>query len=230
MDYQKLLEQGRNFIFIGEAGCGKSEIALNLAAALLKEQDRPVEFFDLDMTKPLFRSRDVADSVRALGIDVHYEEQFRDSPTLTGGVEPAMKDPERIAILDVGGDYIGARTLGVYLPFIMRPDTMVFFIVNPYRPWSLDIDHIDGVLGEVLGVSHIPLSKVTFVGNPNLGLRTDVAEVLEGIRRLKASVEEYVPIAFFGVREEIAEDVSKECDGMEIMPLTLYLTYPWEDN
>ena len=119
MDYRKLLEQGRNFIFVGEAGCGKSEIALNLAAALHEMQDMPVSFFDLDMTKPLFRSRDVADSIRELGIDVHFEVQFRDSPTLTGGVEPAMKDPDRIAILDVGGDYIGARTLGGFLPYIM---------------------------------------------------------------------------------------------------------------
>ena len=52
-----------NFVFFGEAGCGKSEIAVNLALALAAKGDRPVRFFDLDMTKPLFRSRDVAETL-----------------------------------------------------------------------------------------------------------------------------------------------------------------------
>ena len=46
-----------NFVFFGEAGCGKSEIAVNLALALAAAGERPVRFFDLDMS----RFRDVID-------------------------------------------------------------------------------------------------------------------------------------------------------------------------
>ena len=39
-----------NFVFLGEAGSGKSEIAISFARALAGEGMRPVHFFDLDMT------------------------------------------------------------------------------------------------------------------------------------------------------------------------------------
>ena len=70
---------------------------------------KPVHFFDLDMTKPLFRSRDRREALEALGVEVHYEAQFMDAPTLTGGVRQRLNDPHCCAVLDVGGDYIGAR-------------------------------------------------------------------------------------------------------------------------
>ena len=50
----------RNFVLLGEAGGGKSELAINLARALAEWGERPVHLYDLDMTKPLFRTRDQA--------------------------------------------------------------------------------------------------------------------------------------------------------------------------
>ena len=46
-----------NYVLLGEAGCGKSELAINLARRLL-DTGKPVDLFDLDMTKPLFRTRE----------------------------------------------------------------------------------------------------------------------------------------------------------------------------
>ena len=75
MGWKEYLEQNcanyKNFVLLGEAGSGKSEIALNLAAHLAQCQPLPVHFFDLDMTKPLFRSRDLAEEMEALG--VHFQ-------------------------------------------------------------------------------------------------------------------------------------------------------------
>ena len=68
-----------NVVFLGEAGSGKSEIALNFAQALAELGGKPVHFFDLDMTKPLFRSRDRREALEALGVEVHYEAQFMDA-------------------------------------------------------------------------------------------------------------------------------------------------------
>ena len=79
-----------NVVFLGEAGSGKSEIALNFAQALAELGGKPVHFFDLDMTKPLFRSRDRREALEALGVEVHYEAQFMDAPTLTGGVRQRL--------------------------------------------------------------------------------------------------------------------------------------------
>ncbi len=216
-----------NFVFIGEAGCGKSEIAINLAYDLAKEGKKPVHFFDLDMTKPLFRSRDKAKPMQDAGIIVHFEEQFYDAPTLVGGVRPIMLDQSCYVILDIGGDYIGARAIGGFAPLINRDNTAVYYIVNSYRPWSATIDHIDGVLSQVLGVSHIQLAKLRFIGNPNLGVSTTAEDVLKGIEDTKAILEDIVPIDFFCAKRQIAETLP---ESIKIYPVDLHLTYFWEED
>ena len=129
-----------NVVFLGEAGSGKSELALNFAQALAELGGKPVHFFDLDMTKPLFRSRDRREALETLGVEVHYEAQFMDAPTLTGGVRQRLNDPHCCAVLDVGGDYIGARSIGGYAPLLNRDGTTVYYVINPFRPcrppWS----------------------------------------------------------------------------------------------
>ena len=49
--FSELLACKKNFVFIGETGSGKSEIALNVAVALQKRKERSVHVFDLDQTK-----------------------------------------------------------------------------------------------------------------------------------------------------------------------------------
>ena len=93
---ERILEQlseRKNFVFLGEAGSGKSELAINFARHMAARGGRPVHFFDLDMTKPLFRSRDAAAELEAAGIVVHFQEQFMDAPTLVGGVSPLLRHP-----------------------------------------------------------------------------------------------------------------------------------------
>ena len=95
------VEQGiRNFVFLGEAGSGKSEVAVNLAFYLKEKGMLPVHFFDLDMTKPLFRSRDLCGELEEAGVSFHYEEQFYDAPTMVGGVQKLLKE-DCFTILDV---------------------------------------------------------------------------------------------------------------------------------
>lgn len=215
-----------NFIFVGEAGSGKSEIALNFAHWLKALGDKPVHFFDLDMTKPLFRSRDVHEEMQAAGIIFHYEEQFFDSPTLVGGVNRLLKDPDSYVILDVGGDYIGARSVGGYAPQINQDMTLVYYVLNSYRPWSYDIDHIDETLGKILGVSHIELGKLHMVNNPNNGLTTTAQEFLDGCRRMEEIISPYASLDYACVREDLYEAV-KDSQEIPLFPIHLYLTYEW---
>ena len=219
-------ERATNFALIGEAGGGKSEIAINLAYSLAQAGDRPVHFFDLDMTKPLFRSRDQAAALSASGVCFHYEQQFYDAPTATGGVSRLMRDPGCYTILDVGGDYIGARSIGRYAPMLNTPDTVVWYVINPYRPWSMDLEHIDMVLGQVLGVSHVQLDRLRMLGNPNLGPDTTAEDVVEGAHRLAEMLSPYKEIDFFAVRRELAAELAGRMPG-PVYPIDLHLTYEW---
>lgn len=218
-----------NFVFLGEAGGGKSEIAISFARALAKTETRSVHFFDLDMTKPLFRSRDAGAELERAGVIVHYQEQFMDAPTLVGGVDPMLRDENSLTVLDVGGDHIGARSIGGFAPQLNRPSTAVFYVINAYRPWSDTIEHIDGTLGKILGVSHVKLSQLFLVANPNNGVSTTLDEVVEGFRKTDALVGEYMPLAFACVREELAGEAARAL-SVPVFPLRLALTYPWLDN
>lgn len=224
-----LTDAWHNFVFLGEAGSGKSEIAISFARALAAQGGKPVHFFDLDMTKPLFRSRDAGAELEQAGITVHYQEQFMDAPTLVGGVAPMLRDEDSLVVLDVGGDHIGARSIGGFAPQLNRPSTAVFYVINAYRPWSDTIEHIDETLGKILGVSHVKLSQLFLVANPNNGPSTTLDEVVEGFRRTNALVREYLPLSFACVRAELAEEAARALP-VPVFPLRLALTYPWLDN
>lgn len=220
------LEGKRNFAFLGEAGSGKSEIAMTFARALAARVPRPVHFFDLDMTKPLFRARDAAAALESAGVKVHFQEQFMDAPTLVGGVGPLLRDPDCMVVMDVGGDYIGARSIGGFAPLLGRPDGAALYVVNPYRPWSDTVEHIDGTLGKILGVSHLGLEKLAVVCNPNNGADTTPEEFSQGLARTRELLGPYLPIAFACAREEIAAQAAARAD-LPVLPLRLELKYPW---
>lgn len=221
------LPEKKNFVFVGEAGSGKSELAINFARRLVSMTDKPVHFFDLDMTKPLFRSRDAAASLEESGVIVHFMEQFMDAPTLVGGVNPLLRDENAIVIMDVGGDHIGARSIGGFAPRLNRSDAAVFYVINSYRPWSDSIDHIDETLGKILGVSHIQLTQLTLVSNPNNGSESTTAqEVIDGHRQTVDMVGEYIPVTFCCAREELADEVAAQIE-VPVFPLHLELLYPW---
>ena len=215
-----------NFVFLGEAGSGKSEIAISFAKALAKAGDKPVHFFDLDMTKPLFRSRDAGAELEQAGVTVHYQEQFMDAPTLVGGVSPMLRDENSLVVLDVGGDHIGARSIGGFAPQLNRPSTAVFYVINAYRPWSDTIEHINGTLGKILGMSHVNLTQLSLVANPNNGPSTTLDEVVDGYHKTDSLVGEYLPLSFACAREELAGEAAKRLP-IPVFPLRLALTYPW---
>ena len=227
MDLTAAVGDRSNYLFLGEAGCGKSEIAVNLALALASQAKKPVHFFDLDMTKPLFRSRDAALLLTDAGVTVHFEEQFMDAPTLVGGPSVLLRDEGCYTILDVGGDYQGAWAVGVYAPLLRRTDTAAFYVVNSFRPWSLELKHIDGVLSQVLGAAKLPLEALTFIGNPNLGVATTEQDVREGLARLRDTLGTCVPIPFACVHEALwpMEDAQTP-----LVPIKLFFTYPWEQT
>ena len=188
--------------------------------------DKPVHFFDMDMTKPLFRSRDVIGEIERMGIIFHHEEQFYDAPTIVGGVNLHLKDDSCYVVMDVGGDYIGARSIGGYAPKLNKDNTLVYYVLNAYRPWSDNIDHIDHTLGQILGVSHIQLGQIHMVSNPNNGITTTAEEFEEGNKRMSEMVTPYIAVDFACVREDLYDQVKDRCE-VPLMPIRLYLTYEW---
>lgn len=226
--FEKITRNKSNFIFIGEAGSGKSEIAINFAKYLVDLNEKPVHFFDMDMTKSMFRSRDIKEKIEGMGIIFHHEEQFFDAPTMVGGVNLLLKDENSYVVMDVGGNDTGARAIGGFAPKINKDNTSVYYVLNPYRPWSDDLNHIDGTLSAILKVTHIKIENVHMIGNPNNGVSTTLEEVLAGSLKIQEIIGDLKQIEFTCVNETLYEEVKAKTE-IPLIPIHIYISYSWED-
>lgn len=225
MSWDSLLHGKKNIVFLGESGCGKSELAMNLAFHFAKKEQE-VHFFDMDQTKPLFRSRDAEEMLNREGIILHYEAQMADAPTMVGGVRAMLLDSDARVILDVGGGDIGARLIGGFSHLLRREETIVFYIVNPYRPWSGDLLSLDETLSAVLQAARI--QKVHFLLNPNLGNDTTIFEFINGVKKGMDLLSPYVTVEGTAVTKHLAEQ-AKEYISIPMIPLQPMLFYPWDN-
>ena len=218
----ELLKGAKNVVFLGEAGSGKTETAINLALGLAREGARRVHFFDMDQTKPLFRARDCGASLEREGVVFHFQSQYLDAPTVVSGVAEALLGDD-IVLMDVGGGSHGSHMIGQFSQLLSRPETRVLYIVNPYRPWSRTLDDISVTAGRVLGAAR--LERVHLVANPNLGPGTTARDVLEGLERF-AALFPGQEADFVCVLRELYYEVEKAVSG-PILPIRLNTLPEW---
>lgn len=225
--FYDLLNEKKNFLFVGEAGSGKSEIVLNTAIWLAKHKDKPVHVYDMDQSKPLFRSRDMADKFEKAGAHIHFQEQYLDAPAVVGGVQASLMRDE-YTILDIGGGESAARVAGVFSHILREDSAAPIYIVNPYRPWTRTVENIDGTMSHIL--RSIRLKRIYILGNPNLGYRTTADEFIEGTHKIDELIGEFTTVNSACVRSGIYDEVREKTDKT-LFPLEdLYLTYEWVDN
>ena len=221
--FSNLLNTKKNFIFIGEAGSGKSEISLNTAVALRRLDNKAVHLFDMDQTKAMFRARDAEPEMAALGITVHYMPQLLDTPVMVNGIIPHLVRKDSACVLDVGGNENAARMIGCLSDYLNGENTAAIYVINPYRPWSGSLEEIQETMQTVLNACHI--EKVFFVANPTVGSVTTPEEVSVGLEMLG---KEFPLENLSGVflREDLLSHI-KASPGLEYTPLHQYLVYPW---
>ncbi len=222
--FSSLLKDKKNIVFIGEAGSGKSELAINISIRLLALEKRGVHLFDMDQTKPLFRTRDVADFLVDKGVVVHSHAQLMDSPVTVPGVLETLSNEDAVTLLDVGGNAVGARMVGQFSHALNNENTVVFFVINPYRPWSRDAMGITQTVEQLKRVSRI--ANVKLIANPNLGPTTTKEDVIKGIAKLEGLLAENENIEFVGALTDFVDDVKQEIN-YPILPVRLHILYPW---
>ena len=221
----EIVQGARNIIFVGESGCGKTELAINCALALKKKRGRErVSLLDMDQSKPSFRSRDARKAVEDGGVELVFGEQLMESPIIPPGVKKRLMDPEGINVLDVGGNEIGAVNMGQFEEFFCGEDTIVFFVVSPYRLLSLDSEHIKAMMEAVEDFSK--LRNFRFIGNPNMGEYTDAEAVLEGWTMIQERLGELnLPCNIIAVPEWLKE-LELPASAEHRLIVRRYLQYP----
>ncbi|NLO35764.1 MAG: hypothetical protein GX112_05345 [Clostridiaceae bacterium] len=157
-------------LFIGAYGSGKSEVSVNFAR-WLTETGHPVTLCDLDIINPYFRSADARLAVETAGIRLvapAFAGTNVDVPAVPAAVYSVFDDASRHAVLDVGGEDMGARVIASLKDRLgqVKPAPAVYLVVNPYRPFSSSsqqIVQLASLLGEAAG-----LAPTGLVHNANL--------------------------------------------------------------
>jgi len=224
--FEELMAEKKNFVFIGEAGSGKSEIALNIASKLAETGDRTVDLFDLDQTKPLYRSRDMQEEFASKGVHIHFQDQYLDAPVMVGGVRVSLVS-DNYTLLDIGGGHQAAKFAGAYADLLRKDDSVPVYIVNPYRPWTGSVNAIDATMKHILG--SMRLDHIYILANPNLGYATTTEEFMNGLNKVDELFVGYTVVNSACIRKELFDE-TKGLTDKTLIPIDLFLTYSWVER
>lgn len=213
----------KNFVLIGEAGSGKTEFALSLAAEMQKHGERQVYFLDMDQTKPIMRARDSEAFLSRANVEMPMEQQRMDAPTVLPGVIRRLNDPDSCAILDIGGGAYGSHMIAQFAEAINSGNTATLYIVNPYRPWSRSREAIEETMRRTVGAAGI--KHVYFVANPNLGYETDADTITGGVKKIKELFPEK-EILFLCAPDSLADELEGKT-SLDVFPISINNLPDW---
>lgn len=219
-------------IIVGNYGSGKTEVAVNLAVDQQARGSR-VRLADLDLVNPYFRTREARRALTALGIDVILPPEGwlqADLPILAPQVAGLIRQPGDLAILDVGGDGVGARVLAALADaFEAAPrSAQVLQVVNPFRP---NTDTVARCLAMRKTIESASRLKVTgWVGNAHMMDETTVAHIRQGYAMLRdlADTSE-VPLVCMAVAEGLIDQVVSDPMACPILTIRRQMVPPWRN-
>ena len=169
-------------LFAGHYGSGKTNIAVNYALLLAKE-NKKVCIADLDIVNPYFRTKDSADVLEKAGIDLispKYANTNVDLPALPAESYRLVRDKSCYGIMDIGGDDRGAYALGRFVPEILAEnDYRMAFVANCCRPLTRTPEDALEIMREIEAACGLKFTCI--INNSNLGELTDVQVITDSI-------------------------------------------------
>ena len=227
---QMIADHLHSVLVVGDYGCGKTEVSVNLALHAAQNSARPVALADLDLVNPYFRSREAAEPLEQSGVRVVMPQgghQFADLPILLPGVKGLLQDPETFSILDVGGDEVGARVLAAMAPAVDPAKHGFWFVVNKNRPFT---DTVSGCVSTVQRIEATTgLSVSGLVSNTHLLQDTTAEMVFEGLELTEAVARALaVEVALVAVMDTVAPklDPQKNIDP-PLLVMQRLMVPPW---
>ena len=218
-------------IIIGHYGSGKTEFSINYAVNLAK-MDKKVTLVDLDIVNLYFRSREKADLLESLGIRLigsSIKASSLDLPAVSPAVATVFSDKSSEAILDIGGDPAGARTLGRYKEQLKDGNYDMFFVLNRYRT---ETDTCDKAIKYIREIEEVSRAKVTgLVSNSHFLKSTTIEDILGGaILSQEVSKKTGIPLKYItvirGLEEELKAKLPEELQDL-VFPIDLYMREEW---
>lgn len=212
----------KNIIITGHYGCGKTNIAVNLALKLA-EADK-VTVVDLDIVNPYFRTADFGSLFESRGIRLAapmYANSNLDIPALSFDLGGIVNGEGRV-IIDVGGDPEGATALGRYGDLLKdREDTALYYVVNKYRYLTSTPTEAKELLEEIKAASGLSCDGI--INNSNLGALTDNKTVTDSVNYAERAAEvSGCPLLFTCSQKENLKGIEPS------MEINVYVKPLWE--
>lgn len=211
-------------ILTGDYGCGKTNLAVNLALLLSTRSN--VSIVDIDTVNPYFRTADFMEVLQAKGINVVYPQYARtnlDIPVLNFDLESIIANSD-YTIIDVGGSEAGAYPIGGYSKMLeeLGDNLEMLYVFNMYRMLNRSAEETVEMMREIERAAGLKCTAL--VNNSNLG--TDTTKLLtEKSESFAKEVERLccLPIAFTCVMESESGDEKH-------LTVKRLVTLPWEQN
>ena len=162
-------------ILCGHYGCGKTNLALNLALTAAQSPG-PVTLCDLDIVNPYFRSSEYKALLVQQGVRVIapvFAGTTLDTPTLPPELASIFSPQSGRVFLDAGGDDAGATALGGLAGRLAEMGYEMLYIVNRYRALSQSPEEAAALLKEIEAASRLRATGI--VNNSHLGAETTLA-------------------------------------------------------
>ena len=207
-------------IMSGHYGSGKTNIAVNFAIDLKKQQGK-VAIADIDIVNPYFRTKDSEDLLKNNDIKLicsPYANSNVDIPALPQEMYSVIDDKDLYSILDVGGDERGALALGRLAGEIKKEDYDMFFVVNKFRPLTSTVDMTIEVMAEIENACKLKFTKI--INNSNLGRETTSEDVISSLKFIdELSKKTNLPVLCTTVDVSLYEKLKNEISLL--YPLTM---------
>ena len=196
------------YVFIGNYGSGKTELALNFAVKAA-ETGR-TELLDIDMVNTYFRLAEhgrMANMKEIRVVSPNFACSGIETLSLPAEVASAFAMDWDTVILDAGGDAVGSTALGRYHQDFMdlEPGALeVLNVVNIRRPLAGSVEKIIKLQQDM--ELHSRLKITGMINNTNLAQMTGPDELRDGYEMIKeVSKITGVPVKYTSGRKELLD-------------------------
>ncbi len=208
-------------LLCGHYGSGKTNIAVNMALDLKHQADR-VLIADLDIVNPYFRTKDSNEDFEKAGIRLissAFANTNLDAPALPQEMYAIIDDRSFHAVVDVGGDDVGAVALGRLSKAIAdENDYDMYLVVNCYRPLTRDAASTLQVKKEIEEASRLSFTGV--INGSNLAADTKAEDVLASMDYAREVAEAAgIPLAATAVQESLLDELKGKIENLFPMKL-----------
>ncbi len=214
-------------VICGHYGTGKTNLCLNIALECAGE-GKKVTLIDIDVANVYFRSADYSEMLSEKGIKVLgpvFADSNVDIPALNAGIGNAIAEDEFV-IIDVGGDDVGATTLGRYSNDIRGRDYDMFCVINRYRSLTTEPEDAAEILREIEAASR--LKATGLINNSHLKELTVPDTITESIQFAERTSEiTGLPVLMTTAPRAISHLLNNK---IKVHPIDVYVGAPWENG